>query len=87
MLKSGIIESTISTTETLGSYLNITVILCYLFLGTLIMIIIRPKNSEGRELKDYLINSKNLSKEITIAQEAQSHKLPFKALSDKDLSP
>ncbi len=83
LLKSGIIESTISTTETLGSYLNITVILCYLFLGTLIMMMIRPKNSEGRELKDYLINSKNLSKEITIAQEAQSHKLPFKALSDK----
>tara|TARA_A100001011_G_scaffold77317_1_gene79639 strand:+ start:802 stop:2202 length:1401 start_codon:yes stop_codon:yes gene_type:complete len=83
LLKSGIIESTISTTETLGSYVNITVILCYLFLGTLIMILIRPKNSEGRELKDYLINSENLSDEITIAQEAESQKLPFKALSDK----
>ena len=83
LLKSGIIESTISTTETLGSYLNITVILCYLFLGTLTMIIIRPKNFEGKELKDYLINPKNLSDEISIAQEAESQKLPFKALSDK----
>ena len=46
LIKAGIIENTISTIQTLGSYLNITVILSYLFLGTLIMFLIKPKTSK-----------------------------------------
>ncbi|MFL2613254.1 MAG: short-chain fatty acid transporter [Flavobacteriaceae bacterium] len=83
LIKAGIIENTISTIQTLGSYLNITVILSYLFLGTLIMLLIKPKTSKGKELKDYLTNSDNSNNQNSILQEAESQKLPFKALSDK----
>lgn len=84
LIKAGIIENTISTTETLASYLNVLVILSYLILGTLIMIMIRPKSSEGKELKDYLISSQNSKNDNkTIEEEAESQKLPFKAISDK----
>jgi len=83
LIKARIIENTISTIQTLGSYLNITVILSYLFLGTLIMLLIKPKTSKGKELKDYLTNSDNSNNQNSILQEAESQKLPFKALSDK----
>ena len=84
MIKAGIIENTISTTETLASYLNVLVILSYLILGTLVMIMIRPKSSQGKELKDYLISLQNSKNDIkTIEEEAESQKLPFKAVSDK----
>ena len=84
LIKAGIIENTISTTETLASYLNVLVILSYLILGTLVMIMIRPKSSQGKELKDYLISLQNSKNDIkTIEEEAESQKLPFKAVSDK----
>lgn len=83
LIKARIIENTISTIQTLGSYLNITVILSYLFLGTLIMLLIKPKTYKGKELKDYLTNSDNSNNQNSILQEAESQKLPFKALSDK----
>ena len=40
LIKAGIIENTISTSETLGSYLNGLVILSYLILGIITMILI-----------------------------------------------
>ena len=83
LIKAGIIENTISTSETLGSYLNGLVILSYLILGILTMILIRPKSSEGKELNDYLISSGSSKNEKTIAEEAQSQELPFKSISDK----
>ena len=83
LIKAGIIENTISTSETLGSYLNGLVILSYLILGILTMILIRPKSSEGKELNDYLISSDSSKNEKTIAEEAQSQELPFKSISDK----
>lgn len=83
LIKAGIIENTISTTETLGSDLNGIVILSYLTIGTLIMILIRPKSSEGKELKDYLISGENSKNDRTIEEEADSQKLPSKALSDR----
>ena len=83
LIKAGIIENTISTSETLGSYLNGLVILSYLILGILTMILIRPKSSEGKELNDYLISSGSSENEKTIAEEAESQELPFKSISDK----
>ena len=65
LIKAGIIENTISTSETLGSYLNGLVILSYLILGIITMILIRPKSSEGKELNDYLISSDSSKNEKT----------------------
>ena len=82
LIKTEIIERTISTDLTLGSSLNITILLIYVILAPLLFILIRPKNAKGQELNDLLISKKKIKKEITIKEEAESQKLPFKAISD-----
>jgi short-chain fatty acids transporter len=82
LIEAGILGETISTNSTLGSPLNISIILLYLLLAPLLMIFLRPKRYSGFEIGE-LLNKEELKKEISIKDEAESQKLPFWALSDK----
>ena len=82
LIKSGILESTIPTSITLGSPLNLSIIILYLVFAPLLMILLKPKEDNSFEMKNYLINDQQIE-EIAIEKEANIQKLPFNALSDK----
>ena len=82
LIKSGIIESTISTSITLASPLNLSVIILYLIFIPLLMIFLKPKEENSFEIKNYLLDDQPVQ-EISIEKEANIQKLPFWALSDK----
>ncbi len=81
LIKAEILNETIPSSLTLGSGLNIAMILLFVIVAPLLFVALVPKNTEGFELNDLLVANKN-EKEPTIKEEAESYKLPFKALSD-----
>lgn len=81
MIEGGIIPETISTFYTLGSTLNISMVLFYLIFTPLLMILLIPKKNI-KELRSMMVSG-NIKKEETIKEEAFSLKLPFRALSDQ----
>lgn len=81
MIEGGIIPKTISTFYTLGSTLNISMVLFYLIFTPLLMILLIPKKNI-KELRSMMVSG-NIKKEETIKEEAFSLKLPFRALSDQ----
>ncbi len=82
MIEAGILTGTIPTSYTLGSYLNIAMIILYVVVTPLLMLLLIPKNGKVKEIDD-MLSSKNKGKEQTIAQEADDLKLPQKVLSDQ----
>jgi len=82
LIKSGILEEVIPTSYTLGSTLNITMIFTLLILAPLVILILSPKNSSNKEIRDLMI-SKETTSDQTIKEEALSLKLPFRSYSDK----
>ncbi|WP_088323111.1 short-chain fatty acid transporter [Polaribacter tangerinus] len=80
MIEGGIIPSTISTLYTLGSTLNVFMLLLYIIVTPLLMVLLIPKKNT-RELKD-MLGDKTLQIEKTIKEEAADLKLSIKALSD-----
>ncbi len=82
MIEAGILTSTIPTSYTLGSYLNIAMIVLYLVVTPLLMLLLIPKNGKIKELGD-MLSSKNKGEQQTIAEEANDLKLPKKVLSDR----
>ncbi len=82
MIEAGILTSTIPTSYTLGSYLNIAMILLYVVVTPALMLLLIPKKGKVKEIGD-MLSSKNKGKEQTIAQEAADLKLPKKVLSDQ----
>ena len=81
LISSGVLETTIPTTTTLASPLNISIILLYVLFAPLLALLLRPQESEGVEFKDLLIDNSSL-KQISIEEEANLQRLPFKSLSD-----
>lgn len=81
MIEAGFLTDTIPTSYTLGSYLNIGMIILFLVVSPLIMLLLVPKLKKGKELKD-MLGLKDDNKEQTIKEEANHLKLPFKAASD-----
>jgi len=81
LIKAGILTKVIPTSYTLGSNLNIAMIVLLVFVAPIMMLLLVPKKKNFKELND-LIETKNATKEITIKEEASSLKLPFKSLSD-----
>jgi short-chain fatty acids transporter len=79
MIEAGFLTDTIPTSYTLGSYLNIGMIILFLVVSPLIMLLLVPK--KGKELRD-MLGLKDDNKEQTIKEEAIGIKLPFKAVSD-----
>lgn len=81
MIEAGIVAQTIPTAFTLGSSLNIAMMLLYIILTPLIMIFLLPQKKAKKELKDLLSNQKAAT-QASIQEEANSYKLPYQALSD-----
>ncbi len=81
MIEAGILTETIPTSYTLGSYLNIAMIVLYVVVTPLLMLILIPKKGKLKEIGD-MLTSKDTGEEQTIAQEAFDLKLPKKVLSD-----
>ncbi len=82
MIKAGMVPDTIATSYTLGSVLNIGMIVLMVVLGPFLMLLLVPKKTIGKEIND-LLASDDRSETMTISEEANSFKLPFKAVSDR----
>ncbi|RKE94960.1 short-chain fatty acid transporter [Ichthyenterobacterium magnum] len=81
LIEAEILSSKIPTAYTLGSVLNIAMIVLFVIIAPLLFLVFIPKQTKGKELKD-LLKSGNQPKEATIKDEAESFKLPVKAVSD-----
>jgi len=82
LIKSGVLAEVIPTSYTLGSTLNITMIVTLIVAVPLILLLLRPRNTYNKEITDLMI-VKESSNTQTIKEEALSLKLPFKSYSDK----
>lgn len=79
MIKAEILTETISTSHTLGSGINLAMIVLFLVFGPLIILMVAPKNKiELADLKE----NPNESIENSIKEEALSYQLPIKSVSD-----
>ncbi|MGB5270184.1 short-chain fatty acid transporter [Eudoraea sp.] len=81
LMEAGILSELIPTSYTLGSSLNILMILLFVVGGPLLFYVLIPKNNNQKQLSDLLVLD-NLPKEPSVKMEAQSFKLPFRAVSD-----
>lgn len=82
LIESGVLEATIPTTTTLGSPLNISIILLYTIFAPLLVVLLRPKNATNATFKDLLTDTHSTD-EISIEDEAESLRLPIRNLSDR----
>lgn len=82
LINSGVLGEVIPTSYTLGSILNISMIITSLIAAPLILLILSPKTPKNKEITDLMTVDEN-SKTQTIEEEALSQKLPFKSYSDK----
>ena len=82
LITAGILDTTIPTATTLGSPLNLSMILLYALFAPLLVLLLRPKKSENVEFHDLLVDTNSL-KEISVEEEANAQKLPFWNLSDQ----
>ena len=82
LINSGVLTEVIPTSYTLGSILNISMIITSLIAAPLILLILSPKTPKNKEITDLMTVDEN-SKTQTIEEEALSQKLPFKSYSDK----
>ncbi len=82
LINSGVLTEVIPTTYTLGSTLNISMLITLLIVTPLILFFLRPGNTKGKEISDLML-VKETSNSQTIKEEALSLKLPFKSYSDK----
>ncbi|WP_115463053.1 short-chain fatty acid transporter [Winogradskyella aurantiaca] len=81
LIEAGILSNVIETNLTLGSSLNIVMLVFFLVLVPLMILFLVPRLQQPMELSNELSSSKN-TKEQSIKEEADSYKLPFRALSD-----
>jgi len=81
LIEGGVLSEIIPTSYTLGSTLNLSMIVLFVFVAPMIILSLAPRKSEKKELSD-MLESDSLVKDLTIKQEADSFKLPFKAISD-----
>ncbi|MFP4846170.1 TIGR00366 family protein [Winogradskyella sp. PE311] len=80
LITDGILTDTISTAYSLGTTLNILMILLFVIIVPCIMWLLIPKSFNGKELKD--LQTVTTEEDCSIKDEALSYKLPFKAVSD-----
>jgi short-chain fatty acids transporter len=80
LIESGILKDTISTSYSLGSTLNISMIGIFVIIAPLVIYLLIPKSSKGKELNDLKTDTAN--EDTSVKDEALSYKLPFRAVSD-----
>lgn len=82
LIEAGILTEVIPTAYTLGSNLNIAMIVLFLLFAPFLILILIPKTKKVKELSD-MLDPDDHSNEISIREEANSLKLPFKTVSDQ----
>ncbi|EDP70010.1 short-chain fatty acids transporter [Flavobacteriales bacterium ALC-1] len=80
LIESGVLNDTISTSYSLGSTLNILMIILFVVISPIIIWALIPKSFDGKELKD--LKADATDEEHSVKAEALSYKLPFRAVSD-----
>lgn len=81
LIEGGVLSNIIPTSLTLGSPLNMAMIVLNILVAPIVIFLLAPKTADKKELSDLLV-SNNKEKEFSVKQEANSFKLPFRALSD-----
>ncbi len=81
LIETGLLPGVIPTAYTLGSSLNIAMIVMLVIGAPLTMIVLRPKTANNKELSDLIVSDETTEIQ-TIKEEASSLKLHFKSLSD-----
>ncbi|MFS4416794.1 TIGR00366 family protein [Maribacter sp. 2307ULW6-5] len=80
LIEKGILLETISTGLTLGSHLNLAMVLLFLSLGPVLFVWLAPQ-AQGKEIGD--LQKAQGKKEVpSIKEEARAQRLPYPALSD-----
>jgi short-chain fatty acids transporter len=82
IIEAGILDATIPSALTLGSSLNVIMLLIFVILAPIFMIILIPKEDKTKELS-YMLGTEKEEKSSTIKEEAQQMILPFRAFSDR----
>ena len=82
LIETGVLSEVIPTSETLGSNLNIAMIVLFVIVAPVLALIIAPKKKVAKELKDMLKANNQTEEVVSIKDEALSTKLPFKTVSD-----
>jgi len=82
LIEKGILSDTIPTAFTLGSNLNITMMIVYFVIAPLLMLLIIPKIKNFKELKD-MIDGSESENSTTVKEEALNQNLDFPSISDK----
>jgi len=81
LIEAGVMDGVISTSYTLGSKLNLAMIVLLVIVAPIVMILLVPKSKKGSEL-GHLLGKTSVSEDISIKAEASGFNLPFKAFSD-----
>ena len=81
IMEAAILTTTIPTAFTLGSSLNMVMLVLFIILGPILMILLIPKEDKGLHLEE-MLESKDQEVRISIYEEARLLKLPFRAVSD-----
>jgi short-chain fatty acids transporter len=81
LIKQGILTDIIPTTITLASPMNIVTQLALLITLPILMLLMKPREDKVVEYKD-LREGGELAKDLTVAEEAEGLRLPFKNISD-----
>ncbi len=81
LIEAGVLNTVIPTSYTLGSILNIAMIITFVVVAPLLMYVLSPKDASLQQIDD-LKDETTTSSNLSIKEEAQGLKLPFKALSD-----
>ncbi len=82
LIEAGILSDVIPTSYTLGSALNIVMIVFFVVIAPILILFLIPKKSDSKELKDLLISNNQTEENQSIKEEALHVKLPFKSVSD-----
>ncbi|SDS13476.1 short-chain fatty acids transporter [Formosa sp. Hel1_31_208] len=82
LIKTGVLNETIPMSYTLGSTLNLVVVGLFVIIMPLLVLAIIPKAKGIKELKELLKEGGEIQQNISIKDEAESYKLPIKAVSD-----
>jgi short-chain fatty acids transporter len=82
LINAGILNETIPTTYTLGTPLNLAMIVLYLIFAPLLILFLIPKNKNIKELND-MLESKTDTNELSIKEEASSLNLSYQSISDR----
>jgi short-chain fatty acids transporter len=82
LIEAEILNETIPTALTLGSHLNMVVLILYLVFTPFLMLFLAPKTKNNKELNTMLEGGID-KKEISIHQEASNQNLAYKSISDQ----